>query len=100
MNSIPPREAIETRKSIRTFQEEPLHSVDLEKITNYLIRTEDFIGPFGNQYKFELLIESEERKKDQIGTYGFIKKIHRDIFLAVVLSKRNLFSTMHLFLRI
>ena len=73
MKPTQPQHPIEIRKSTRTFQKKPLSSVDLERISNYLHKPEELVGPFGNQFKFELLIEPEERDKDQIGTYGFIK---------------------------
>ena len=92
MDSTPLLDVIEKRKSIRTFQEEPLHSVDLEKISNYLVRTEKLIGPFGHQFKFELLIETEEQKKDQIGTYGFIKNPQGYILGSSIIETKSLFD--------
>ncbi len=92
MNSNHLQKAIETRKSTRTFQKEPLSPVDIEKISDYLNRPENLIGPFGNQFKFDLLIEPEERKKDQIGTYGFIKNPQGYILGSSIIETKSLFD--------
>jgi hypothetical protein len=73
MKSIRFQKAIEERKSTRTFRKEPLSGVDIEKIITYLENPDNQVGPFGHQFKFDLLIESEELENNQIGTYGFIK---------------------------
>jgi nitroreductase len=92
MNSNHLQKAIETRKSTRTFQKEPLSPVDIEKISGYLNRPENLIGPFGYQFEFELLIESEERDKDQIGTYGFIKNPQGYILGSSIIETKSLFD--------
>jgi nitroreductase len=92
MNSNHLQKAIETRKSTRTFQKEPLSPVDIEKISGYLNRPENLIGPFGYQFVFELLIESEERDKDQIGTYGFIKNPQGYILGSSIIETKSLFD--------
>ena len=92
MNSNHLQKAIETRKSTRTFQKEPLSPVELEKISGYLNKPENLIGPFGYQFEFELLIESEERDKDQIGTYGFIKNPQGYILGSSILETKSLFD--------
>ena len=92
MNSNNLQKAIETRKSIRTFQKEPLNPVDIDKISGYLNSPENLIGPFGNQFEFELLIESEEREKDQIGTYGFIKNPQGYIIGTSINETKSLFD--------
>jgi nitroreductase len=92
MNSNYLQKAIETRKSTRTFQKEPLSPVDIEKISGYLNRPENLIGPFGYQFEFELLIESEERDKDQIGTYGFIKNPQGYILGSSIIETKSLFD--------
>lgn len=92
MNSNHLQKAIETRKSTRTFQKEPLSPVDIEKISGYLNKPENLIGPFGYQFEFELLIESEERDKDQIGTYGFIKNPQGYILGSSILETKSLFD--------
>ena len=86
------QKAIETRKSTRTFQKAPLSPVDIEKISGYLNKPENLIGPFGYQFEFELLIESEERDKDQIGTYGFIKNPQGYILGSSILETKSLFD--------
>ena len=92
MNSNHLQKAIETRKSTRTFQKEPLSPVDKEKISGFLNKPENLIGPFGYQFEFELLIESEERDKDQIGTYGFIKNPQGYILGSSILETKSLFD--------
>jgi nitroreductase len=73
MNPTPTQDAIEVRKSTRTFQKRPITSANLDKISAYLRRPENSVGPFGHQVRFELVIETEQRGRDKIGTYGFIK---------------------------
>jgi len=92
MNSNHMQQAIEARKSTRTFLKEPLSPVDIEKISGYLNNPENLIGPFGYQFEFELLIESEERDKDQIGTYGFIKNPQGYIFGSSIIETKSLFD--------
>lgn len=92
MNSTLPQNTIEVRKSTRTFQKKLLNSVDLGKISNYLKRPENLVGPFGNQFEFELLIEPEEREKDQIGTYGFIKNPQGYILGSSIIEIKSLFD--------
>jgi len=84
--------AIEVRKSTRTFQKIPLSSVDLGKISNCLNRSENLVGPFGNQFDFELLIEFEDREKEQIGTYGFIKNPQGYILGSSIIETESLFD--------
>ena len=91
------QKAIETRKSTRTFQKEPLSPVDIKKISGYLNKPENLIGPFGYQFVFELLIESEERAKDQIGTYGFIKNPQGYILGSSILETKSLFDYAYVF---
>ena len=92
MNSNYLHKAIETRKSTRTFLKEPLSPVDIEKISSYLNRPGNLIGPFGYQFEFELLIEPEERNKDQIGTYGFIKNPQGYILGSSIIETKSLFD--------
>jgi len=92
MNSTLLQKAIEVRKSTRTFLKEPLSSMDLGKISSYLIRSENLVGPFGHQFEFELLIEPEEREKDQIGTYGFIKNPQGYILGSSIIETKSLFD--------
>jgi len=92
VNPTLPQNAIEVRKSTRTFQKKPLSSVDLGKISNYLNRPENMVGPFGNQFEFKLLIEPEEREKDQIGTYGFIKNPQGYILGSSIIEIKSIFD--------
>jgi hypothetical protein len=92
MNSTLPQNTIEVRKSTRTFQKKLLNSVDLGKISNYLKRPENLVGPFGNQFEFKLLIEPEEREKDQIGTYGFIKNPQGYILGSSIIEIKSIFD--------
>jgi len=65
--------AIEGRKSTRTFQETPLTPTDLEKIASYLNDPVNLVGPFGNKVSLELALETGTQKTEQIGTYGIIQ---------------------------
>lgn len=73
MNPTQILNAIEDRKSTRTFQEIPLTPTDLEKITSYLTAPENLVGPFGNKVSLGLALETGTQKKEQIGTYGIIQ---------------------------
>jgi len=92
MNSGASKNPIEVRKSTRTFQNKPLTTDDLGKISDYLNKSENLIGPFGHQFEFDLLIEPEEGKKDQIGTYGFIKNPQGYILGSSSLELESLFD--------
>lgn len=65
--------AIESRKSIRNYEETPISTDDLEQIQAYLDDPENLIGPYGTNFTFEILLEPLAAKKEQIGTYGFVK---------------------------
>jgi len=84
--------AIEARKSTRTFRNAPLSHMDLEKISSYLSDTTNLVGPFGNQIDFELVVESDTQEKEQIGTYGFIQNAQGYILLAAAIKIRGVFS--------
>jgi nitroreductase len=64
---------IEIRKSTRNYQQTPLSSDDLEKIETYITEPNNLIGPYGNQFELELLLETNLKKKEKLGTYGFFK---------------------------
>ncbi len=83
---------IDVRKSTRTFQNKPLTQDDLGQISGYLNKSENLIGPLGHQFEFELLIEPDEGKKDQIGTYGFIKNPQGYILGSSSLELKSLFD--------
>ena len=63
----------EIRKSTRTFQDKPLSSANLDQISSFLNDSKNCIGPFGNKFKFDLVIEKKIQEEQKIGTYGFIK---------------------------
>ena len=92
MNSNHMQQAIEARKSTRTFQNKSLTQDDLGKISGYLNMAENLLGPFGHQFEFDLLIEPEEGKKDQIGTYGFIKNPQGYILGSSIIETKSLFD--------
>jgi nitroreductase len=50
------------------------------------------MGPFGNQIKFELVLETEKREKDKIGTYGIIKNPQAYILGSSIIETKNLFD--------
>lgn len=64
---------IEIRKSTRTFQNMPLTTSDLNKIATFLRDPKNSIGPHGNQFHFELVLETGTQEKEQLGTYGVIQ---------------------------
>lgn len=92
MNLAFTQNAIEVRKSTRTYQKKPITIADLEKISAYMSNPEYLTGPFGNQFEFDLVIETEEREKDQIGTYGIIKNPQGYILGTSIIETRNLFD--------
>ncbi|MBI9050271.1 MAG: hypothetical protein JEZ00_12685 [Anaerolineaceae bacterium] len=65
--------AIESRKSVRNFQQSPLRDSDIQKIQTYLNKPENRIGPHGNQIKLKLLLGSALNNNEKIATYGIIK---------------------------
>ena len=67
--------AIEKRKSVRTYQNEPLSMQDQLSIKKLIKHHEALKGPFGNTIKL-FYYNNDTRDKDdskKIGTYGFIK---------------------------
>ena len=79
------KEAILTRKSIRTYTGEELSAPDKDKILNYINNEENLIGIHGNKIKIQL-IEVAGKMSSKIGTYGIIK--NAPAFL-VVICKNN-----------
>jgi len=73
MNTAQTLDAIEARKSTRTFLDKPLSPTDLKIISAYLNDPKNLIGPFGNKIELELVIATGKQKKEKIGTYGFIQ---------------------------
>lgn len=65
--------AIEIRVSTRTFANLPVNSGDLDKISDYLDDPKNRVGPFGNQVNLRLVIETANKEKEKLGTYGFIQ---------------------------
>jgi nitroreductase len=64
---------IEQRKSIRNYRNEPLSGSDLARIEAYINESSNLIGPYGNRFELELIIETNIKAKEKLGTYGFIK---------------------------
>jgi hypothetical protein len=92
VTSTPTLNGIDVRRSTRTFQKKPLTSADLAKVLTYINDPENIIGPFGNQIDFELVLETEEREKDKIGTYGFIKNPQGYILGSSIVETKSLFD--------
>jgi nitroreductase len=84
--------AIETRKSTRTFLETPLIPADLEKISSYLNDPKNLVGPYDNKVEFVLVIETETQKKEKIGTYGFIENAQGYIIGSSTKNTQSLFD--------
>ena len=87
----------EVRKSIRTFMEKPLSSADLDQISSFLNDSKNCIGPFGNQFKFDLVIEQKIQEKQKIGTYGFIKNAQGFILGSCNTDTKSLFDYAFVF---
>jgi nitroreductase len=66
------KEAIKTRRSIRSYADKPLDRELLLKIQEIIKNPE--IGPYGNRPKFVLFEKTDVKKnyKVRLGTYGFI----------------------------
>lgn len=93
------KDAMRTRKSIRTFTGEKLLAMDKEKIVNYINNEENLIGIYGNKIKIQL-IEVHEKMSGKIGTYGIIK--NAPAFLMVICENRKdvLFDCGYVFERL
>ncbi|WP_147535238.1 nitroreductase family protein [Bacillus marasmi] len=63
------------RKSIRSFQKQPLSSKHIDLISQYINNEENLIGPFGEKGKIELVsvTNNVSDKGIKLGTYGMIK---------------------------
>jgi nitroreductase len=96
MHSTLSHHPFEIRMSNRTFQKKPLSADDLEIISNILNKSEYQASPFGNQFRFELIIETEELSNVQIGTYGFIKNPQGYILGCSQNDTQNLFDYAYL----
>jgi len=68
-------EAIEIRRSVRTYVKEALTDVQKQAIQELLKKSEQRTGIFGNQarYFFVNSLESMDDVAKKIGTYGFVK---------------------------
>ncbi|BES65019.1 nitroreductase family protein [Gottschalkiaceae bacterium SANA] len=66
------KDAMITRKSIRTFTGEKLSVSDKNLILDYINHVENRFSFHENQIRIQL-IEVDERRSDKIGTYGIIK---------------------------
>ncbi len=92
MNPTQFQNAIEVRKSTRTFQETPLTPTDLEKVASYLNDPVNLVGPFGNKVNIELVMETGTQEKEQIGTYGIIENAQGYIFGSSAKETQSLFD--------
>ncbi len=68
--SIPIRETIEKRRSIRTYENKPLLDADKEKILGYM---NTLSNPFGATVNFHFAEKGISDKDEKLGTYGVIK---------------------------
>ena len=81
--------AIEKRKSVRTFVNEPLSMSDQLSIKKMLKQHEQVKGPFGNTIKCFYYNNDSQKSDDskKIGTYGFVK--HAPAFIGGI-AKNNM----------
>jgi nitroreductase len=63
--------AVQSRRSVRTFNGSPPKAEDLTLIRNYLHEPKNMTGPFGHRFRIELLTDVDG--DEQVGTYGYIK---------------------------
>ena len=85
MKTLISKEAIVTRKSIRTYTGEKIAAMDKDKILTYLSDPDNLVGINGNKIKIQF-IEIGKNISGKIGTYGIIK--NASAFL-VVTSKNS-----------
>ena len=86
------QDVIESRRSTRTFLKTPLSGDDVDKIAAYLEDHHHLVGPFGHLIELDLVIESEERAKDTIGTYGVIRNPQGYILGRSIIDTTSLFD--------
>lgn len=68
--SIPVKETIEKRRSIRTFENKALLPADKEKLSAYMNMLSN---PFGTTVNFHITEKGISDKGEKLGTYGVIK---------------------------
>lgn len=73
-------EAVRARRSVRTFNGEPLRPEHLATIQAYLQDPTRLRGPLGRRFRIELLDEVDEDR--EIGTYGYVKGF-RSVLVAI-----------------
>ena len=83
--SIPVKETIEKRRSIRTFENKPLIPADKEKLLEYM---NTLSNPFGATVNFHITEKGISDKGEKLGTYGVIKGA--STFLGVSIPKNEL----------
>jgi len=87
----------EVRKSSRTFQDKPLSSENLDKISRFINHPANLVGPFGNKFKFDLVIEKKTQDEQKIGTYGIIKNAQGYILGSSNTDTKSLFDYAFVF---
>lgn len=83
--SIPVKETIEKRHSIRTFENKAVSSEDKAKILGYM---NTLSNPFGATVNFHIAEKGNSDKEEKLGTYGVIKGA--STFLGVSIPKNEL----------
>lgn len=80
------KEAIISRRSVRTFKQEPLTVQQIKEITTVIKKYRTIKGPFGNSFQFTFNLNDNEHTEGQkIGTYGMIR--HAPAFIGGVCNK-------------
>lgn len=92
-------EAIKSRRSVRTFTNDPLTPEDIGAVKQYLNHIIYEMGPFGNRAEFYYSRVSNNitSKGEKVGTYGIIKNASAYIVSACKNSRENLIDLGYLF---
>lgn len=93
------KDAMITRKSIRTFTGKKISATDKEKIVNYINNENNLIGIHGNKIAVQL-IEAHGKVSGKIGTYGVIKNAPAFLVVTCKNSQDVLFDCGYVFERL
>lgn len=80
-------DSMRARRSVRTYQYEPLTPEVRSQLTAYLADINQLKGPFGNKVRIELVDKDDQNQEFKLGTYGVIKGAQT--FLAVACEKND-----------
>ncbi len=83
MTNFPLKEAVEKRKSVRTYLEKPLEAADREKILAYIDLLASEPHPFTAKVRIRLFDVDKDISAKDLGTYGVIKRARSYLGVAV-----------------